>query len=246
MNSLEVKFILEACRSGELDGDDPRIAEALRAMESDPELARWFAEAQELDRAITSKLLSVPVPQDLPARIHAGGTSGKAGESRFTRRRWLAIAAAGAATVIPAALFLGRSRTGSVAAFRNDMAGFMDGWDFNFDLDEMDFLKIQGWLQSRGTVEKLNAPATLASSSTIGCKTLRWLGNRAALICFSPRGAGATVHLFAVSRQAVIDPPPVTPQPLKLPKWNSATWADETNVYLALTTADPDKLNRCL
>lgn len=246
MNSLEAKFILEACRSGELDADDPRIAEALRAMESDSELARWFAEAQQLDRAITTKLKSVPVPADLLARIRAGEASSPGQGTPLTRRRWLAIAAAGVAAAIPAALFLTRSRPGSLATFRNDMAAFMDGWNFTFDLDEIDFVKVRDWLQTRGTLEKITVPATLAGSNTIGCKTLRWQGNRAALICFSPRGVGATIHFFAVTRQAVIDPPPVAPETLKLPKWNSATWADENNVYLALTTADPDKLSRCL
>ncbi len=246
MNSLEAKFILEACRSGELDAEDPKIAEALRAMESDPELARWFAAEQELDRAVAMKLKAVPVPEDLLARIRAGGASSPAQGTRLTRRRWLAIAAAGVAAAVPATLFLTRSRPGSLATFRNDMAAFMDGWNFAFDLDEIDFVKVRDWLQSRGTLENVAVPAVLAGSSTIGCKTLRWQGNRAALVCFSPRGVGATIHFFAVARRAVIDPPPVAPASLKLPKWNSATWADENNVYLALTTADADKLSRCL
>lgn len=246
MNSLEAKFILEACRSGDLDADDPKIAEALRALESDAELARWFAEVQELDRAIATKLKSVPVPEVLLARIRAGEVSSPAPAPRLTRRRWLAIAAAGVAAAVPATLLLTRSRPGSLATFRNDMAAFMDGWNFAFDLDEIDFVKVRDWLQTRGTLEKVAVPAVLAGSSTIGCKTLRWRGNRAALICFSPRGVGATIHFFAVARRAVIDPPSVTPASLKLPKWNSAAWADENNVYLALTTADPDKLSRCL
>lgn len=250
MNSLEAKFILEACRSGELDADDPRIAEALHAAESDPELARWFAEAQSLDRAVAAKLKAVPVPDDLLARIRAGGMSSVPLQKRtlpgMNRRRWLAIAAAGVAVAVPSAFLLTRSRPGSLATYRNDMAAFMDGWDFAFDLDEIEFAKIQAWLLSRGILEKLAAPETLTGSSTIGCKTIRWQGNRTALICFSPRGLGATVHLFTIGRSAVIDPPANTPEALKLPKWNSATWSDSDNVYLALTTADPDKLSRCL
>jgi hypothetical protein len=54
MNSLEAKFILEACRAGNLDAADPKVAEALQAMQSDAELARWFAATQELDRAAGS------------------------------------------------------------------------------------------------------------------------------------------------------------------------------------------------
>ena len=250
MNSLEAKFILEACRAGELDADDPRIAEALRAAESDPELARWFAEVQSLDRAVAAKLKAVPVPVDLLARIRAGGGSSLPPQERsapgMNRRRWLALAAAGVAAAVPATLFLTRSRPGRLAAYRSDMAAFIAGWDFAFDLNEIEFPKIRAWLLSKGTLATLTAPQTLAGSSTIGCKTLRWQGNRTALICFSPRGLGATFHLFAIDRSAVIDPPTNTPEPLKLPGWNSATWADNENVYLALTTADPDKLSRYL
>lgn len=246
MTSLEAKFILEACRSGDLDGDDPKIAEAMRAMESDPALARWFAETQELDRAVAIKLKSVPVPEDLLARIRAGEPSGSSQKPHLTRRHWLAIAAAGVAAAIPITLFMTRSRPGTLATFRNDMAGFMDGWDFAFDLNENDYTKVRDWLQSKGTATNVSVPDTLAGSSTIGCKNLRWHGNRTALICFSPRGAGATVHVFVINRNAVVDPPSSAPEQLKLTNWNSATWADDKNVYLALTTADADKLSRCL
>lgn len=250
MNSLEAKFILEACRSGRLDADDPRIAEALQAAESDPELARWFTEAQSIDRAVAAKLKDVPVPDDLLARIRAGAVSSvspqKGMTPSMTRRRWLAVAASGVAVGVPATLFLTRSRSGSLATYRNDMAAFMDDWDSTFELDESEFAKIQEWLLSRGILERLAAPAMLAGSSTIGCKTLRWQGNPTVLICFSPRGLGATVHLFTIGRSAVLDPPASSPESLELPKWNSATWADTDNVYLALTTADPDKLSRWL
>lgn len=246
MNSLEARLILEACRAGGLDADDPKIAEALQQLESDPELARWFAEAQELDRAVAAKLKAVPVPEDLLARIRAGEAPKPAHQPVMTRRRWLAVAAVGVAVAIPTTFLLTRPSPGSLAMYRNDMAAFMDGWNFEFDLDEIDFAKIREWLQSQGTLENVSVPGTLAGSSTIGCKTLRWRGNRTALVCFSPRGAGATIHVFMVRRRAIIDPPSISPEPLKLPKWNSATWVDENNVYLALTTADPDKLSRCL
>lgn len=246
MTSLEARFILEACRSGELDGDDPKIAEALRAMESDPELAHWFAATQELDRAVVAKLKAVPVPEDLLVRIRAGEPSSSSRKPHLTRRRWLALAAAGVAAAVPLTLFVIRSRPGTLAAFRNDMASFMDGWDFAFDLNEKEFKRVREWLKSKGTATNVTMPEALAGSSTLGCKNLKWHGNRAALICFSPRGAGATVHIFVVNRAAVINPPPLAPEQLKLANWNSAAWADDSNVYLALTTADADKLSRCL
>jgi len=247
MNSLEAKFILEACRAGEIDASDPKLAEALQAMESDPELARWFAAAQELDRAIINKLKAVPVPEDLLARIRAGDSTVATPARRWSRRRWLGLAAAVAALAAPASLFLTRARPGPLAAFRDDMADFMDRrWDKTFDLADPEFAAIKQWLESRSNSIQIDVPLTLAASRTLGCKTLKWRGHRTALVCFVPKGAGTVVHIFVLNRLALTDAPGVEPQPAKLPNWNSAAWSRGDKVYLALTTADPDKLSECL
>ena len=246
MNSLEARFILEACRSGEIAAD-PKIAEALQAVKSDPELARWFAAAQELDRAIIDKLKAVPVPEDLPARIRAGESSTAPESRRWTRRRWLALAAGAAASALPAALILNRARPGDLTAFRNDMADFMNRrWDKTFDLADPEFANVKAWLESRSDSIQIDVPLTLEASRTIGCKTLAWRGNQAALICFSPKGTGAVVHILVVNRGALTDPPGEEPQLATLPNWNSAIWSRGDKVYLALTTADADKLTSCL
>jgi hypothetical protein len=247
MNSLEAKFILESRRADAPDDADPKIADALLAVESDPELARWFAATQEVDRAIAARLRAVSVPEDLLARIRAGGPALALERRRWTRRHWLGLAAAAAAVAMPAALFLNRARPGALATFRDDMADFMDRrWDRTFDLSEPEFAIVKAWLESRGDIIQIDVPLTLASSRTIGCKTLKWRGHAAALICFSPKGAGAVVHVFVMSRKAVTDAPGDEPQLAKLPNWNSAAWSRGDKVYLALTTAEADKLSECL
>ena len=216
-------------------------------MESDPELARWFAAAQELDRTIIDKLKAVPVPEDLPARIRAGESTVAPESRRWTRRRWLAWAAGAAAVALPAAWLLKRARPGDLAAFRNDMADFMDRrWDKTFDLADPEFANVKGWLESRRDAVQLDVPPALAASRTIGCKAFSWHGNKAVLICFSPKGAGAVVHILILPRSALVDPPGEKPQLARLPNWNSAVWSRGDKVYLALTTADADKLTGCL
>lgn len=247
MNSLEARFILEACRAGDLEESDPKIAEALRAMESDPELARWFTATQEIDRAVVAKLKAVPVPEDLLARIRAGGSTATTEPRQWSRRRWLAIAAGAAALALPAAFLFTRATPGELATFRNDMAEFMDrGWDYTFDLDELDFTKVKQWLAAHPDSIQVEVPAALASSPTIGCRKLKWRGNRTTLICFSPRVTGTTVHILIVDRSAVTDAPSEVPQLAKLPNWESAAWSRGDKVYLALTKADSDKLTGCL
>lgn len=247
MDSFEARFILETCRAGELDASDPKIAEALQAMESDPELARWFAATQELDRAIVTQLRAVPVPEDLLARIRAGGSAAAPDSSRWSLRRWLALAAGAAGMALPLALILTRARAGDLATFRNDMADFMDRrWDRTFDRADPEFATLKAWLESRRDVVQLDVPPTLAASRTLGCKAFSWHGNKTVLICFSPKGAGAIVHVLILPRGALVDPPGEAPQLVKLPNWNSAVWSRGDKVYLALTTAEPDKLTDCL
>src|SRR6188472_4528014 len=99
MTKEEAKRILAAYRAGDQDRLDLHFAEALQKTEEDAELARWFAEEQEFDRAVAAQLKSVPVPFGLKTRILANMSS-RSG----TRSRWVvALAAAGAAA---AALFL--------------------------------------------------------------------------------------------------------------------------------------------
>jgi len=247
MNSLEARFILEACRAGNPDDSDPKIAEALRAMESDPELAQWFAATQECDRAVIAKLKSVPVPADLVERIRAGKSVTDTGASRWPRRQWLALAALVVVLAALAALLVPRSVPGDLAAFRNDMADFMDRrWDHTFDLSDPEFVKVKQWLESRTDSIQIDVPLTLAASRTIGCKTFSWHGNTATLICFMPKSAGTIVHILIVNRSALTDAPGEEPQLAKLANWNSAAWSRGDKVYLALTTAEADKLGSCL
>ena len=247
MNSLEAKFILEACRAGELDASDPKIAEALEAMESDPELAQWFAASQECDRAVITKLKAVPVPADLVERIRAGKSVTDPGANRWPRRQWLALAALVVVMAALAAVMVPRSGPADLATFRNDMADFMDRrWDHTFDLSDPEFAKVKQWLESRSDSIQIDLPLTLAASRTIGCKTFDWRGNTASLICFMPKNAGTVVHIFVVNRSVLTDAPGEEPQPTKLTNWNSAIWSRGDKVYLALTTAEPDKLAGCL
>jgi hypothetical protein len=247
MNSLEARFILQSCRVGEFDTSDPKMAGALRAVESDPELASWFAASQEFDRLTVAKLRAVPVPEDLARRIRAGKVEAAPSPPRRSRRQWLAVAALVCLLAALAARFVPFSGPGDLAAFRNDMADFMDQrWDRTFDVADPQFATIRQWLESRSDAIRIDVPVALAASRTLGCKTFKWRGNTATLICFMPKDAGAVVHILIVDRAAVTNPPGAEPQLARLPNWNSAVWSRGDKVYLALTTAQAERLNGCL
>ena len=61
-----------------------------------------------------------------------------------------------------------------------------------------------------------------------------------------PKNAGTIVHILVVHRAALTDAPGDEPQLARLTNWNSATWSRGDKVYLALTTAETDKLTDCL
>ena len=206
-----------------------------------------LATLQELDRAVITKLKAVPVPTDLAGRIRAGKSASVVETSRLTRREWLALAALAVILATLAALVIPHAQPGDLATFRNDMADFMDRrWDHTFDLADPEFAKVKQWLESRTDSIQIDVPLTLAASRTIGCKTLTWHGNTATLICFMPKNAGTVVHILVVNRSALTDAPGEEPQPAKLPNWNSAAWSRGDKVYLALTTAEANKLTGCL
>jgi hypothetical protein len=83
MDKAEIRAILSAYRPGE-ETEDPRFQQAKAAAEADPELAQWWAEQQEFDRVISSKLMSTEVPRDLKARIlaHDARTLAQANRTR--------------------------------------------------------------------------------------------------------------------------------------------------------------------
>src|SRR5262245_32409065 len=97
MTREEAKRILAAYRPGHQDRLDSHFAEALQQAERDAELAQWFAEEREFDRAVAGHVSAVPVPFGLKTRILANTTP-----RTDARPRWvfaLATTAAAAATL---------------------------------------------------------------------------------------------------------------------------------------------------
>src|SRR5437762_12522593 len=83
MTTEEAKRILAAYRPGDQDRVESCFAEALQKIEKDPELARWFAQEREFNRAVATHLGSVPVPFGLKTRILANVAPRGAMKSRW-------------------------------------------------------------------------------------------------------------------------------------------------------------------
>src|SRR4051812_12793576 len=94
MDSSQARKALELYRPGTTDALDPQMAEALQAVQHDPELAKWFDEHCGSYIAIRNKLKQIEVPPDLKRKILLENV-GRRRIIPFNRPAvWLAAAAA--------------------------------------------------------------------------------------------------------------------------------------------------------
>src|SRR6185503_9389131 len=120
MDKYNARFVLQSIRPDGSDAGDPEFAEALDAARIDPELGSRFAAEQELDRVISSKLASVPVPGGLCESILAGvEVSRSMGRRRFLQGLALAASVTLLAT-IGAVWWSNARRAVSFASYRQE------------------------------------------------------------------------------------------------------------------------------
>ncbi|CAN5521272.1 hypothetical protein BH18VER2_BH18VER2_11180 [soil metagenome] len=231
MNREEARLLLQACRSGEGDRDDPQMAEALREAERDPELARWFAEEQAFDRAIAAHLAEVPTPFGLKTRLLAQASPPAA----FRFSRWV-IGLAGVAALFflfaqVIGFWRGPSSTGTgLTEYSADMVSFIK-LPPALEQESNDLETIQTWL-ARNEALRPAVPPQLAELGPLGCRVLSFRAHKVSLVCFQ-RDGGRLAHLFVVDRAAL---PQLKPGQAvvfqRVGEWITASWAEKDRVYM--------------
>jgi len=235
MDKQEARAFLSLHRAGD-NADDPRFAEAEAIAALDPELARWWAEEQELDDAIASKLAAVPVPADLKAGLLNVQTT----PIQATRQSWqLPAFLATAAIIMVAALFGLRRGTfrpiNSLAEYRDEMISFVKV-DPPLELETNDFTRINEFLRTASAPSDPKMPRALQKLAPVGCRVLRFRAHDVTLICFK-REDGRIAHLLVIDRS-------VLPQLRSLPQfatrgeWATAAWANGDRAYLLVLQGD--------
>jgi hypothetical protein len=250
MNRTQAQFILGACPPGRPLPDDPEVAEALLLLETDPELARWWAATRAFDSSVAGTLRTVAPPADLRDAILAGlrFTPPPAHRPVWRQPAWLALAALFVVLLTGAGMWFGRQQT-AATAFRRDVAKFMsEDWQHDFDFPEASFPKICEWAARQPGGIQLQAPAQLAGNATFGCKIFEWRGRRATLVCFVTKAEGEVIHVVSVDRAALpateIPVPAGAPQFARAGEWNTALWTQGPRLYVALTTMNTEGLAR--
>ena len=230
MDREEARRILAAYRPGDQDATDPQFAEAVKEAARDPELARWFAEEREFDRAIAAHFDSVPAPFGLKTRILASAAPRAASKSS-----WAAALAVMAAVLFLLAQIVNLWRDSargseSLPDYQREMVSFIQVPP-SLEMESSDLGEIKTWLAQK-EVAPVAVPPRLAALDPVGCRILSFRGRKVTLICFR-RSEKNLAHLFVVDRAAL---PKVkagaAPVFAEEGEWTTASWVEKDRVYM--------------
>lgn len=231
----EVQFILGAYRPNSEDAHDPQFQEALELARRDPELARWFADEQSLDRAFSAKIRGRPVPADLAAQLLlARATARRA--SWWRSPVWLAAAACLALLLVVAgSWFRPRADAADFVAFRGAMAAAASDMSNHVDVMGLDTAGYRKWLTENQGTPAFVLPASLAAKGIAACKIVSWQGHRVTMLCL--KFGGRHVDVFVVNASEL---PGISlgsaPEFFADAGVTSAAWRQNGNIYLLAGT----------
>jgi hypothetical protein len=243
MDRDQAKEILLGYQPGSDDGVDARVAEALRLVESDPELALWFEQQQQADAMIRKGLREMPVPSDLKDRI--------LGERNVVRvdfgwRKPLLVAAAAAVIVLGVAGYLTYWRTSKygLSAYRTAMVQYVTG-AYPMVADAKTFDELRQVLAQKGWPTDFTVPDSLRDVTVIGGGALQWNGRKVDLACM--REGRRRLWLFVVDNAALPNPPATkTPRVQAVDAVPAAVWSQDGKTYLFAAQGDEAYLRKYL
>ena len=243
MDREQAKEILLRYRPGCDDTADPQIAEALRLLDQDPELAGWFAEQQRADEAIRAALRQMPVPADLKQRILA---EQKIVRPDFARQRLVLIAAA-AAVVMLGAISLWAFRAGvigGVATYRSEMVRHVEK-GYLMSVHASNFDQLRQILTEKKWPADFIVPDRLRNVTVIGGSALEWNGHKVALACLEDHRH--FLWLFVVENAAFRNAPDSeTPRVHTVRESPTAIWTQRGNTNLLTVEGDESFLRKYL
>ncbi|HTS16573.1 MAG TPA: hypothetical protein VMP11_03275 [Verrucomicrobiae bacterium] len=265
MTREEARIILFSYRRGADSSADPRTAEALRLVKSDPELTRWFEDQQRADTVIRARIREAPVPSDLKQRILAGAESARSQRKAIQTRvaaedetepsvagvgfDWRRLLLAAAAVVVAfLAVVAVRSHRRLAAhglnAYRTFMVGYVAG-PYPMVAEAKSFDELRQVLAQKGWPTEFAIPEPLRDVTVVGGGALEWNKHKVDLACMRESGRG--LWLFVVDNAALPDAPrnstPSIHPPNPMP---SAVWTQGGKTYMLVAQGDESFLQKYL
>lgn len=245
MDSRQAREVLSGYRPGVDDASDPRIAEALRQLEHDIELAHWFEQLQHADDVIRRQLREMPVPTGLKQQILVAR---KVTRADFGSRKPVLIAAAAAVVVglgVVSLWFFQRSGRNGLEAYRADMVRYVSSSYSTAFVKATSFDELRQILARRNWPSDFVVPDGLKSVTVIGGSAVEWHGHKVALACMKEGRHG--LWLFAVEKSALPDAPETeTPQVKEVESAPTAAWSQGGKAYLFTVQGDEAFLKKYL
>lgn len=243
MDSRQAKQVLLGYRSG-TDASDPQIAEALRQLEHDPELALWFAQLQRADDTVRRQLRQTPVPVDLKQRILA---EQKIAWPDFGWRKPVLMAAAAAIIVLGVVtVWISRqtARNG-LEAYRAEMVRYVSSSYSSALIKATSFDELRQVLARKNWPSDFIVPDRLRSVTVIGGSAVEWNGHKVALACMKEGRHG--LWLFVIEKSALRDAPETeSPRIKEVESEPTAVWSQDGKAYLFTVQGDEAFLRKYL
>jgi anti-sigma factor RsiW len=252
MNREEAKLILQVCRPGGQDAEDPQFAEALALVKSDAELAAWFADQQKFDAFASRKLKSVVVPSGLKAKILADAIPARQKIVELPAPAWwqnLLHSPVSWAMAVVVVIFLSLAfywkqpeSTAHFADYSAQMVSAAVNDAHHVDVENSDMKQVVAWLGEHHGENKFVLPVALnGSNGLVGCRVLDWHGHKVSMLCYGLSDPGH-VDLFVAEANVFPDAPPEDkPQYVSSGGMPTASWSHEGMVYLMVGhSADAD------
>lgn len=248
MDNDTARRVLLLFRPGCGDEADPDVQAALKHLQQNPELQRWFDQHCAFQTAARRTLREVPVPAGLRQRI----LSGNPGSSKIVWWRRAAFQGPALAAAAALVLLLGmwwlwlpQPPRGDFTAYREKMVSQVLR-EYAMDLVTTNVTEIREFLSSHPqalTDYELTPP--LENTPVKGCGLLRWRGRPVTMVCFQ---SGQQELFLFVTNRAGLPGTPAEERPELAPvkRLMTASWTKDGKTYVLAAKGDEASLRRLL
>ncbi|HEY0457390.1 MAG TPA: hypothetical protein VGE41_13545 [Verrucomicrobiae bacterium] len=240
MTSAQAKEILLLHRP-DSPVDDPQMAEALRQVERDPELAAWFERHKAFQSSVSKQFQKIAPPALLKDRILA--------EQKIIRPVWLQRWAwlAAAAAIIVLGIVWGKVFHGGepdrFTDYRNRMISSALR-QYRMDIKTNDLQSVTQYLAQHGAPADYQLTSGLKQLTVAGGGKLQWRGTPVSMVCFK-KANEQMLFLFVVHTTALKGAPSGSnPEVQQVNKLMTASWTQNGRTYLLAGEENSEEIKK--
>ncbi len=246
MTQEEAKVLLAVYRTDSPDADEPRFAEALELLKTDPELARWFEQEQVFDASIARHISAAPVPERLKTAILAG-------EKILSHLVWWQLVNWRRAVALALVLWTGAglflfslSKTRSLIAASRDAIQMAERRPGNRSAATADLDDIRRLLAKYKVPPDFEVPQRLRHLPIVDYALVP-VGDQTAVVLYFRLAGNTQLRLFVMDQvQDDALPPDGSLRTIEGGKWGAALWSDKGKTYVLAGQFPPQSLKRLL